>query len=1627
MVNPLINDGALIGFWPLHEPSGSPVFFNYSPHLAGKPSGLSLDLMVHNTTAATTDTDEPRTLWPGSTNRTLLGMSGIPYTQTFQAGGSYTNVDQNARVLTCGEGGQISREMLIPPRIVQSGVTFGFWVNPQSDGRANNIVSSTEGTPRGNAKAHSLLSIAEDDHGFIVGVSGLLSQAAQNNVGAGDDPKRLAAFVHNIGAVATPGGGEELHINTPIESGKFTHLTFTYRVNQDTSANNQESFALYKDGRLAASGLTTTVANASTLTLSNGSYIIRCLTVGGSVDETDVVDRYKYATGWGHLVSGLYAFNRPLNEGEILLLHNAGGLQPFEGTPPQEAQLVSISDSKLILYSPFYGPGFPDVSTNHNALISSVDEGSESDWVTVPGPFGRFGAYNFSSANGIGLACSSGVSNALIVNKSFTMAGWFAIEDDAHDFDQNMIMSLGSTDTVLTSIPASNNRGFYVTTDSTNVRYLARFFPLGSHNVDVVELRSFEINPFSEVFNHVAVCYDDQTRGVALYLNGALQQSGTLAHSFSDRFTSLVGSGYPLVFMNAVETDNNTTPFLTNGAVDGSACDLAIFGRPLLQQEVLCLARSGINISPLLRTVHDPRLAGYWRCNQSLDSNPLIIQDLARVWDGLAGNLTRSTSDNIWSNILTAPVGGPWFRRDEFGISRTTPAVLASQLPLGITSGTWTANAGSFGVDFADADLNNSDSSVGNLVMRYKPFVGERDQTAVTPYQYIISFDALPSGVIYSHSVNTALTNRFNALLFTYGDQSANEIFYAYLTNNAHTVGQSPGSSGVSIVFESRDGVVSNQLGSGNMSFGVPTKVLFHAYWNTPYYFVDAANSLLTTDVYIGGTKVHSKTMTSTSAGFWADGAVNSQDDFLLQFGGIATTPDISVHVSNETGLGDIYLRNIFLMRGFFTSEEILFFAASGIVNEPTITGFNNQQITSQITIGDDSLEGYYLFAGASGEIDQSLKSHDLTPLAKVVAEKNLFSSPGDNPANNLRFVPGPLKMADLGIQASGITYIGNSFTGNVVPPFVASGTGFDRPDFGFSVGMWVAKRDTTTAYNPIISYGVMPTTSNPGVTNIDLDRSWAIVWDEINNVKMVISQSGTGSMYFDGNTASAAQSGTIICGAYTDNVFTESAFIDNYNKGLMTPGHLDSWNHLMWTYSATSRNVICYQNGNVVDEQYVSSGVNLPRSPEARIISLFIPQTGIWSWQNSTTINDLDSVLTSLSYFSRPLTQPEVRYVALYGVDDLTGTVSSGSFGAYLHGQDTGSGILNAWIQGVNTGSGNIGGYFPAGTVASGFIGGYISGIIFGEGTVGGWLRGLDYASGIFGAYIAGSSSTSGIVGGYLQGLNTGSGMFGGILFAGTIASGLFGGYIPGSATSSGILGGIILSALQGLVEFDSSYNVEIMSAQDFDSQIEIAKTNSSDFDAELTIFQNEEPPLVEIIIPDRTVSGLQPPFNQYFIARASGLQGKTINQGKWNFGDLSSPVVVSVSGGEYYPIQYRFASSGFYNVKFTAIDSDGMRRSAIRIVDASSGIDPVRISLSGVPRSGAAELTVDFTTTINTTPNGVSVVTQLLDFDDGQTTITSNPSHRYTVPSIYTPIWVIRDSRNVIWSDSLNSGANN
>lgn len=1644
----LINDGSLIGFWPLNEPSGAPFFSNHSPARAGHPSGLSFDFHVAvSTTATAIDHARSKSLWPGTA--TIFDPSSGTHYFGYMAQGYWklgTDSSPFSRYLVLGNGCQQIREQTLSQNVAQSGITVGVWIYPNSDGYSSPTAAATGDLNLATynwetemARAHSLLGqflYNNANGGWHVGVSGKLAGGAQFNSTLFGGPAQLAAYV----ALESANTTNPLSLRTPVESGRPTHITFTYRFIDGTS--NQ--VVLYKDGRVAASG-TTSVE----LDLSNTSILSRALGIGNSDDASAGTNNYAGTAGWNNLVSGVYLFRRVLHEGEILSLHEEGGLQPQPDVRlPTKA--VSITDPHLLAHYPFKSIGFPDVSKNHQPLVASVDEGDADGNIVCPGPFNGGGVMqNAGTANTTAINATSGLIDAMLAGRSWTIGIYAGPAANGNGRDDNMIFSMGgvSTNTGSTAPTANGTFNFGMALTEFGAPNRLRFsaYPLGNIVTNVYDIDTATSGYHSTSVSHYAVVYDDQTRGLAVYMNGIQQGSGILGNSLTDHLIKVAGSGYPLMFGNGVQdtiTDAAGRGLFTNGGNKMWLGPITIVGRPLLPSEVRAIAQSGIDITALNRTIYDPRLMGYWPCDEySLDD--VVVEDKARIWNVFPGNLLRGDTSYKWNLAYTSP-----FRYDLFK-NRSQLPQLASYGNLGITSGIFTVQGASPGTNVV-TDANGARSSIGNLCERYKPVNEENDLTPQNILgEYIICFEVTPSGTIPNTllgSISDTVTDKydFNSTLFVYGGIGGNASpsnigeIRSFLT----TIDAAQG-SGITIVFQGREstfaGSAFKPLVSGVLPYGIPSRVLFHSKFNAPYNVTGqtAGQAEVTATLWISGVKGQSTTAQATAAKIWTSQIPNTNaETWTVSVGGEIGNQSLTTQVARDGGLGEIYMREIFVMRGIFEKDEVLALAMSGI-QSPDIPGYSSVLPTTQVTIADTDLQGYWRFNGItngmSGIRDLSLKFNNLSG----IAQGRILVGQANQTTRLLQFLAGPLEQSDLLVKCSGISFTDTALgAAPFYPPFAVSGAAFNRPNVGFSVGFLLAKKNDITAANTadtILAYGILGSNSVAD-TNVLLDRGWAIINDDNNDIKMVLSVGGNG--YYD-NTNDGAQSGQLVCGTFeADSLYEDQTRFDNYRWDHPRPPRLDSLVHYCWVFDPIVRDLICYVNGNEVDRKALKVDVDpqtgsisglgprIPINAAAKMIT-FLNHQGTTPWDfTGNVLNDQTSILTDVFYFSRGLTQEEVRYIAFNGIDSAEGTVTSGIIGGFIHGQDTGSGLVGGYNQGLDTCSGLIGGLTSAAIECSGLIGGYVSGIIFADGTIGGFTQGLDFASGILGGYIVGAQLGSGIIAGYIRGLGTGSGLIGGLIMGGSGLDGTAGGYILSTDLGSGIIGGFILGGLQSSFDFDTSFTLEVMAAKDFDAQLEIAKTTTADFDAKVVIFQSEATPLVDIIIPNTTVSGITPPFNQYFVGAASGRQGKTIVQTRWNFGDLTPTVSVAESGAGLYPVQHHFAGSGFYIVKFEAIDSDGVHGSATRIVNAVSGVNPVIISLSGVPRSGSAALIVDFTTTVDILPPGVSITARLLNFDDGQTTTSFNPTHAYTETGIYKPIWCVRDSRGIIWCDSLESG---
>jgi hypothetical protein len=301
MVN-FITDGALVGFWPLDEPSGTPIWKNHSSAFARAPSGVSFDLTV--AVADNTNIEEYMSSWPGRGFH-LNPESGTTY-HGYQVRGSWRfNTDSSplSRYLILGAGSRQCAEQIWQPPIANSGFTVGFWVYPNSNGYENfqntaDPFTSTSWYTEA-ARCHTLIGAFQANTaqgGWRLGISGILSRGAQF---AFDElaSKQLRAFAF---IERTTGAPTDL-LSVPIESGRYTHIAWTYRFVDGT--NNE--VVLYKDGRVTASGTT-----ASDLVNSNTSLIsttlARTLAIGASDAAAAATDEYARTAGWNHLVSGAY-------------------------------------------------------------------------------------------------------------------------------------------------------------------------------------------------------------------------------------------------------------------------------------------------------------------------------------------------------------------------------------------------------------------------------------------------------------------------------------------------------------------------------------------------------------------------------------------------------------------------------------------------------------------------------------------------------------------------------------------------------------------------------------------------------------------------------------------------------------------------------------------------------------------------------------------------------------------------------------------------------------------------------------------------------------------------------------------------------------------------------------------------------------------------------------------------------------------------------------------------------------------------------------------------------------------------------------------------------------------------
>jgi hypothetical protein len=951
--------------------------------------------------------------------------------------------------------------------------------------------------------------------------------------------------------------------------------------------------------------------------------------------------------------------------------------------------------------------------------------------------------------------------------------------------------------------------------------------------------------------------------------------------------------------------------------------------------------------------------------------------------NAVPGNLVKSLSDLQWDVITAFRDTTQHSKVDLISKSHGAQNGVTDVYdgPLGFTSGSFAVMGGSLGVYNNTSAANKRTSSVSNP-FRYRPVADDRDiysQHIIN--HYIVAFEVTPSGTIPATPDGSTDVNNCNLLVW--GEPSTNDRLISYLTTE-DGVG-----SGIVIRFDTRDATVQQNLIQASIPYGYPSRIAFVASPVTPYdNLASHQTNNIQVSIYVDGALVNTVQHQSNTANIWSDASVNSLTimEWILSIGGRPVHEAQSSHIALDGGLGDIHMRNISIWTGAMSQNDINHIVVSGVRSSPLIE-YSDDVNLDPVTTADPNLKGYWRFAGESpqsGVLDLSISANNLENLAQSMQEQiggSSFSN-ADNTSDNILFIPGAFVNSAHPLHGSGITYASNppSLAANSIAPIAVSGTDFNSPNAGFTFGLWVAGREVV-AFNAtsfITAYGPVPTTA---LSTSWVDASWGLAIDENEDIQFYLSK--------DGRMPTDASSSTELvtkC-TITRGNFVPSRTFDIHREGSYGFGHLDSIQHLIYSYDASANIIKGYLNGEHVATADVDpSGFHVPLSVDSRIITFLNHQEGA-PWTFGVAQDAPDVIIFEPFYFNRPITDSEAKSIALNGISDPVTTDVSGIIGGFLHGSD------------------NI------------------------TGTIGGYTRGQDTGSGIIGGYLDAVDARDGTIGGYLQSIDNISGIIGGYLTATDFSSGIIGGFIHSSSVVSGVVAGYITAGLIGNVLFDGSFAVKSLASANFDASLQVLASQNASFDASIEVFKSETPPSISIIVPSEDVNDVLAPYSQYFVGQAIPANGKTISRATFYFSDFTGKVVVAESGSNLYALNtdHVFSQSGVYVVRFSAIDSEGIHNSAIRVINLSSGIAPVEITLSGVPEAGNAPLSVQFTQQQESVPDGVGIVANLLDFDDGITTISLNPVHVFTEPGIYRPIYIVRTSQGFIFSDSLNVGVNN
>ena len=167
-------------------------------------------------------------------------------------------------------------------------------------------------------------------------------------------------------------------------------------------------------------------------------------------------------------------------------------------------------------------------------------------------------------------------------------------------------------------------------------------------------------------------------------------------------------------------------------------------------------------------------------------------------------------------------------------------------------------------------------------------------------------------------------------------------------------------------------------------------------------------------------------------------------------------------------------------------------------------------------------------------------------------------------------------------------------------------------------------------------------------------------------------------------------------------------------------------------------------------------------------------------------------------------------------------------------------------------------------------------------------------------------------------------------------------------------------------------------------------------------------------------TVTGGTPSPNlnaQLALYNGSGNLVATANPGT----NLGATLTATVAQGTYYIAVDGIGSGSPTSTGFSDYGSLGQYSLTGTAVPVTSGNKPpVAVATKSTPLTGTVPLTVNFSSTGSSDPDG-SIVKYDWDFGDGTTSTLANPSHIYTVAGTYTPSLVVYDNGGLSSSTKL------